>query len=525
MTERAHRLAETLMERIEGVEIEFHEAYWGSQVEATPENDARRVELEMKLREIKGDPEAYGQIEEALRQGIHDPVLKRRLEVLRLSFLGNQATDEERREMVELSSAIESDFASYRADVDGTRLDDNQILEALETSNDTDHRLKVWQGSKQVGSLVADRVRELARVRNAVAHRLGFADYYRMELDLQELDEDWLFGTLADVERLTDEPFRIWKEKLDSDLRSRFGVDEIYPWHYADPFFQELPPEGAIVIDHLFEDKDPAALALQTFDLLGIDLRSVMSKSDLYPREKKCQHAFCIDVDRRGDVRILANVRPNERWTETMLHESGHAAYDVTIDHRLPYTLRRVTHTFVTEAIAQLFGRMVRDPRWLTMVPAFPESEIAPMEEDLRQSLQAQITLFARWVLVMAHFERDLYADPEGDLDARWWDYVERFQLVTKPGDKAPEGAWASKIHVACAPVYYHNYLLGDLLAFQLRAVCRDRFGGLLGSTEAGELLKQEVFKPGNSLRWDEVIERATGKPLTADEFAAALAS
>jgi riboflavin biosynthesis protein RibD len=48
---------------------------------------------------------------------------------------------------------------------------------------------------------------------------------------------------------------------------------------------------------------------------------------------------------------------PGERWINIMLHESGHAAYDVAIDRALPYLLHRAAHTFVTEAIAILAQR------------------------------------------------------------------------------------------------------------------------------------------------------------------------
>jgi peptidyl-dipeptidase A len=124
----------------------------------------------------------------------------------------------------------------------------------------------------------------------------------------------------------------------------------------------------------------------------------------------------------------------------------------------------------------------------------------------------------------MTHFERELYSDPEADLDATWWELVERFQLLSAPTDGA-EGAWASKIHIAAAPVYYHNYLLGELLAAQLSATIRDRFGRLVGASEAGAWLRSELFSKGSSLRWDRLVENATGRPVTARDFAERVSS
>lgn len=452
---------------------------------------------------------------------MHEPRLRRQLEVLRLSLSGNQMTDAQREEIIGLSSSIESEFATFRPQLDGQALTENEILRILDKSHDEDTRRRAWTASKEIGRRVGGRVRELARLRNRVALELGYADHYRMALDLQELSEEWLFDLFEELEVLTREPFLRWKEETDTALAGRFGTADLRPWHYADPFFQHPPRSSAIDLDPLFQDRDAVALALETFSGWGFDLRRVFEKSDLFPRTLKSQHAFCLDVDRSGnDVRILANVVPGERWVEVMLHESGHAAYDIYIDRRLPYLLRRPPHIFITEAMAILSGRLVHDPGWLVEVAGAPESPTASRAEELRRSSAIQSILFARWVLVMSHFERALYADPEANLDACWWDLVERFQALPAPDHEVP-GAWAAKIHVAAAPVYYHNYLLGELLASQLESTIAGRAGGLVNNAEAGRLLREELFRHGNSLRWDQVIEQATGCPLTAKFFAA----
>jgi peptidyl-dipeptidase A len=134
------------------------------------------------------------------------------------------------------------------------------------------------------------------------------------------------------------------------------------------------------------------------------------------------------------------------------------------------------------------------------------------------------LLVFARWVLVVTHFERALYADPDTDLDTAWWDLVERFQRVRRPaGRHAPD--WAAKIHLAVVPVYYQNYLYGELFASQLAAQLRDTFDGLVGATGAGTHLRGRVFAPAAALRWDRFVEQATGRPLDARAFARDLAT
>lgn len=519
-----HRLVEQLGERLQEAETEFHRAYWESQTVATPDNEARRAERELEVRRIKGDAEALAAVQESLEEP-HDPYVKRQLEVLRQSLAANQMSDEERTELVQVGSAVESAFATFRPDVDGRPMTENDIEEILRTSDDVKLRHRVWRASKEIGAEVGTRVRELARLRNTIARRQGYIDHYRMSLELQELPEEWLFDVLDELDRLTSDPFASWKHELDARLMRRFGADELYPWHYADAFFQDLPPDIAVSLDPLLRSKTAPELVAQTFSGWGIDLAGVLSASDLRPRDLKCQHAFCLDIDRSAtDVRILANVVPGEQWVEVLLHEAGHAAYDIGIDPNLPWLLRRAAHTFVTEAIAILCGSLMRDPDWLVQVASVPKSEVDALAESLQRAESAQRLIFIRWGLVVAHFERNLYSDPEGDLDAIWWELVERFQLLNRPEEPPPD-AWASKIHLAVAPAYYQNYLLGEMLAHQLRGTLEATCGSFVGNPLAGEFLAERIFRHGSLTKWDALVESATGRALGASDLAAAVSS
>ena len=256
------------------------------------------------------------------------------------------------------------------------------------------------------------------------------------------------------------------------------------------------------------------ALAERTFTGLGLETRSVLDRSDLFPRNDKCQHAFCIDVDREGDVRVLANVVPGQCWLDTMLHELGHAAFDRGIDPALPWMLRDC-HTVVTEGIAILMGRLAGDAEWLERVLGADRGVVASIAADLRAARAAEMLVFARWVLVMTNFERSLYADPESDLDARWWELVERYQLVSPPeGRSRPD--WAAKIHVACAPVYYHCYLYGHLVASQLSATLRARVRRARRSSGRRGAAQREDLPAGPVGALGSPARQATGEPLTA---------
>jgi len=252
----------------------------------------------------------------------------------------------------------------------------------------------------------------------------------------------------------------------------------------------------------------------------------ILARSDLYDREGKYPHAYGHDVDRCGDVRVLANLQDTERWMETLLHELGHAIYSKYHDRREPWLLREPAHSFATEAIAMLFGRLSRNAHWMRAMLGLSDEETAKIKAVSDRYLRFQQMLFVRWALVMYRFEKALYANPGQDLNTLWWDLVERYQFVHRPPGLADAG-WASKLHFTVAPCYYHNYMLGELLASQLHETIvhkvlkleSDEGLSYVGDERVGRYLREYVFGPGARYRWDEMIVRATGKPLTPECF------
>jgi peptidyl-dipeptidase A len=172
------------------------------------------------------------------------------------------------------------------------------------------------------------------------------------------------------------------------------------------------------------------------------------------------------------------------------------------------------------------FGRLSRNPAWMQEMLGLTEKQRAEVEEVSRKYMQFQQILFARWALVMYTFEKQLYADPDQDLNTLWWDLVEKYQLIKRPPGP-PDAGWASKLHFTSAPCYYHNYMLGELLASQLHHYIVHNVLGLesgrnvsfAGQKAIGDYLRENVFGPGALYPWNEMIERATGEPLTAKYF------
>lgn len=503
---------------------EANRAAWDAAVGAPGDPHERAARARGAVKRLLSDAAHAKQVRAWRHDGtIGDPQLRRQLVLLDHEFTANQLPPEVIDDLVSRATALEQVFHTHRAELEGERVSNNRLLEVLQTETDGAVRRAAWEASKQIGAEVAGPLRDYVRARNAAARSLGFADAYAMDLRHQEIDEATLFGVLDDFRDRTDEPFRRFRAELDARMAARHGVppEALRPWHWEDFFGQEAPSDvGRTELDGWFEGEDVERLATEFFRGLDLPVEAVMARSDLYEREGKDQHAFCVDIDREGDVRILCNLRANEHWTRVLLHELGHAVYDAYLPRELPFLLRQPAHTLSTEAVAMYMGRLTRTPAWLRDVLG---REVDPaLAEDVRGQLRAAMLISTRWMLVMTYFERELYRNPDReDLNGLWWDLVERLQMVRRPdGRDAPD--WAAKIHLSLSPVYYHNYLLGELMASQISAASRAGVPAgksIAGEPSVGAFLRERIFAPGASLDWNALLVHATGEGLSPRHF------
>lgn len=515
--------------RIEPLATQANLTYW--KAATTGESDAydKLKQLQLSIREIYSNPQEYALLKRLRDSGqIRDARLKRQLDKLYYAYLQNQIDPDLSKRIVELDNKIQQTYNNFRAKMGDTKVTMSDIYTILTTEEDCTKRELAWKASKQVGDVIIDDFIKLVKLRNEVAHALGFDNYHTMSIIANEQSIDELDRIFEELDQLTSKPFAHLKRELDQILAEGYGIapGDLMPWHYHDPFFQRTPLVYEMDLDLYYKDDDVKELAERYYAGVGLPVDDILARSDLYDREGKYPHAFSHDIDRKGDVRILCNLQNTERWAETILHELGHAVYSKYHDRAEPWLLREPAHSFTTEAVAMFFGRLSRNAAWMQEMLGLSDEQCKQIEQVSGRYLRFQQVLFVRWASVMYHFEKQLYADPDQDLNNLWWDLVEKYQLLKRPAGPANAG-WASKLHFTTAPCYYHNYMLGELLASQLyhhvdRKVLRLEPGrsiSYVGDKRLGDYLRDEVLAPGARYHWNDMITRATGEPLTPKYF------
>jgi peptidyl-dipeptidase A len=503
--------------------------YWDAATTGKTKNYNKFSDLQLQISGLYSNSQDFDLIRDMKEsRRIKNPRLIRQLDKLYYAYLRNQVEPELLGKIVALDGKIQEKFSSFRGTIEDRKVTMSDIYIILTKEKDCRQRELAWKASKQVGNAIIDDLVKLVKLRNRAAQEIGFDNYHSLSIITSEQSVKELDHILGELYELTTEPFAQLKKELDIILAESYGiaVADLMPWHYHDPFFQRTPLVYEQDLDLYYKDRDVKELAEKYYAGVGLPVDDILAKSDLYDREGKYPHAFSHDIDRRGDVRILCNLQNTERWMETILHELGHAIYSKYHNRKEPWLLREPAHSFTTEAVAMCFGRLSRNSAWMQEMLDLSDEQRREIEEVSDKYLRFQQILFARWALVMYNFEKQLYANPDRDLNNLWWQLVEKYQFVKRPPGPADAG-WASKLHFTSAPCYYHNYMLGELLASQLHhhivhkvlKLKSDRGVSYVGEKKLGSYMRKKVLGPGALYHWSEMIERATGELLTPGYF------
>jgi carboxypeptidase Taq len=264
-------------------------------------------------------------------------------------------------------------------------------------------------------------------------------------------------------------------------------------------------------------------------------------------RQDKTAHPFMIKLG-RGDVRITTRYRTNDLSDGlfSTLHEAGHAMYEQGIADALEGTpLFSGTTAGVHESQSRLWENLVGRSlpfwrRWYGDLQAtFPKElkvdveafhrAINKVEASLRRTDADEVTYNLH---VMLRFDFEL-ALLEGklkvaDLPEAWRARMKQDIGIAPSDDK--DGAMQD-VHWFGSMVggQFQSYTLGNIMSGQFFAAARRALPDLDAQVGAGEYsalrgwLTENIYKHGRKFTALEIVERATGEPLSIKPYLAYL--
>ncbi len=259
-------------------------------------------------------------------------------------------------------------------------------------------------------------------------------------------------------------------------------------------------------------------------------------------------HPFCSGFNSK-DVRLTWRHADDDFRPALfgIMHEAGHGLYEQGLPDEWQGTpIGGAVSLGFHESQSRLWENLVGRSRafWAWALPhfhrAFPDTadrtvdELWPALHTVRPSyirVEADQATYNLHIAVRFQLEKELFSGglEVADLPGAWDDAYERL-LGIRPRTQA-EGV-LQDIHWAMGAFgYFHTYTLGNLICAQLFQAAPAELGDLDELISRGEFsrllgwLRDRVHSQGCRYTADELVERATGRPLTSDAFLASIAS
>jgi carboxypeptidase Taq len=297
----------------------------------------------------------------------------------------------------------------------------------------------------------------------------------------------------------------------------------------------QAPADGSVLRKH-YPEAGQLSFGEEVVRLLGYDFSR--------GRIDKTHHPFMTKFS-LGDVRITTRVRENDLGDclFSNMHEAGHAMYEQGIDMTYEGTpLAGGTSAGVHESQSRLWENIVGRSRgfWEYMYPElqarFPEqlkdvsldtfyAAINKVEKSLIRTDADEVT-YNLHVMLRFDFELQML---EGSLSIRdlpeaWHERFEQDFGVVPPDDR--DGV-LQDVHWYAGTIggAFQGYTIGNILSAQFYDAALKAHPPIPDEINQGKFstlhnwLRENIYRHGSKFTASEIVERATGSPLTIEPY------
>ena len=474
--------------------------YWRAQYRiALGEKDASTLKIRAEIREVltaSAFPETLAQVR------FTEPLVERR----RHLFL-EEAADARIAgdpELAALTEDLEKTYAAARFTVDGKKVARAELNTIVSQDPDRAKRRQAWEARAEMDRLAGKRVRKAMALREKLARKYADESFPDFMLRRNQVDRAKMQAAFEQIRRGTEEEFG----RLTARVKSELGVETLEPWD-LDYFFTRLSgPETDRALSRAKAWPRIQALALS----LGYDF------AKLPVTLKVADIAFgggTYPILYGQEVRILVNAYEGLTFTDTLLHEAGHALH-YCYDSEPTFLLKSNYAQPFDEGLGQVMALCLYEPDVAARFFGLSREEAVRLADayrlgslyDLRQRIASSL------------FELEAYANPGIDFAAAYDRLFQAHVGVSTHGLPV----WVFNPFYATGPIYLQSYVLAEMVGRQVHRAVNRKFGTPWGPP-AGEYLRTRLFSKGGSQTMDQILEDATGEPLSTSALVEALTS
>lgn len=508
-------------------------AEWETRTNITDETRTRSNEARAAYQEA-----LKGRVAEARNLHSDDPVIKRKLLLLRLKSAGIPSDPRLSARLLQVVAEMDDHYSNACPIVDANQpcIVREKIEAEFARARDAARLKKLWTAWYDTAGSQKKSYAEYAVLANTGARDTGYADAAVMSRALYEVDPAEF---LRDMEALW-EDLRPLYLLLHSHVRERlvakYGEREVdpkgpIPIHLVGNLWGQewdniidllVPPGGNAEHNASFNNMRPkefVSIAENFFVSLGFPALSASFWQRSFferPRPNFDCHPSAWRFE-GTDLRLKMCTEMDWANFITAHHEIGHIFYFQSFAQQ-PYLFRDAANEGINEAIGDAAALSVT-PSYLRRIglpDVAGDSDInSLLRVALRQLVHVPFSLMLqkwRWGVLSGDIPPERYNDA-------WWALVREYQGLAPPEPRSKDGFDpGAKMHIA-ADIDYIRYLLADVLTFQIHdalsreASCADVVHrcSIFGSHAAGKRWRN-AMEMGASRPWTDVLQAMVGE-------------
>jgi oligoendopeptidase F len=463
--------------------------YWRTQyaIDSGEQKEASVQPVRAKINAVLLDSEFLRDLRSA---HFTDPILRRRRELFLSDAVDARITGDP--DLLKLVESITKDESEMRYDVDGKKLTRAEVNNILGREPRREQREKAWKAQREITEVTGKRIQQAMKLRLALARKYTPETFTDFMLRRKGLERTKLLEWFEQIRKDTESEYDQLLRRIKAELR----VSKVEPWDLE--YFGSNPggSEKAFASAKAWEQTQAIASDLgYDFRTLPVTVKitDITFGGGTYP------------ILFRKEVRILVNKYEGLRFTDTLLHESGHGLH-YGFCNEPSFLLCADNPEPFDEGLGQVMALMLYRDDILT--GRFGLSPAAGREVQEAYRMKSLFDL--RSTMADSAFEFAAYENPDQDLTKLYAATQSKYLGI----EVEDGGNWAYDPFYSSGPIYLQSYVVAEMVGRQIHAATTRRFGSKWDA-KAGQYLQSKFFSRGGLHSVDEIMRLGTGKPLT----------